>query len=75
MYKILHIPTGHYVYSDEYKTDATWQTKDAAISWIDHIIITQKFKLSWYKVNEDIGYECIESEFELIEIGEENERA
>ncbi len=65
-YKILHIPSGQYVYNDNARNVAIF-TKQEAEHWID-IVTHQPNPIHWFESNKAIGNNLIESEFEFIEV-------
>ena len=72
-YKLLHIPTGHYLkncHNIDIMYDSIQEAKD---NMEENIRIHSKnsgSNLVWNDYNKDIGEDITESEFEIIEIGE-----
>ena len=72
-YKILHIPTGHYLKNWRNIDIEYFSTQEAKDDIERNIKIHSKNSdsgLVWNKYNKDIGEDITESEFEIIEIEE-----
>jgi len=67
MYYILCVTAGHYLYMNEQRDLATFKNLHEAKYWI-YVVTTSESGVCWYDVNEDIGPNPIESEFEIVEI-------
>lgn len=65
-YKLLHVPTGHYL-KDGDGMDVIY----GSLKRLNEIIalIINKHGINWNDYNKDIGDNIIESEFEIIKIG------
>ena len=73
-YKLLHIPTGHYI-KDGDGLDVIYPNEKRASKRIDTIIDRHGVSPTcnvwqWNKYNEDIGEGVYREEFEIIELGE-----
>lgn len=72
-YKILHIPTGHYL--KNYKnSDILLNSKKEAQIMIDNNLkwhaINSTYSFCWNEYNADIGEGISKEEFEIIKLGE-----
>ena len=64
-YKILHIPSGKYLYSDE--QNVAIFSKTEAKEWFSNVC-NKSYEITWLPINKEIGNFVSREEFELIPI-------